>query len=336
MSILGHLGIGIFNGINFVIDAHGGVSRLDPGGPNGLGTHKAVWDVLRKWVAEPSAARAFLRMVKVGNTTLEDCLDAIWPGAITPAVAGKLIAGWGLDLQRGKDDHKFRNISSYNPQALAPMPDDANGRLNFVEHIWILFEPTSASRFDMLDRHLLRAMLWEQHLIVNQHNGAGPPPPYAGGSIAARYDELPASVRQIASKDFLTAQLEPDEPELIQCARSIASPAMAEHMLARALLLLRAATAFTITNFADAGIAGGSGKLRRWIDPVAVARGFWAPTAALADPADLWEDVRVALEDLADSKRTAPTSLNDWITKQRNGFPHISEAERIGVWSLAL
>ena len=73
---------------------------------------------------------------------------------------------------------------------------------------------------------------------------------------------------------------------------------MAPEMVARALLLLRAATAFTISNFNDAGIRTGSGDLRAWIDPLAVARGFWKPAAPLGDPADLWADVKDALGDL--------------------------------------
>jgi hypothetical protein len=104
-------------------------------------------------------------------------------------------------------------------------------------------------------------------------------------------------------------------------------------MVARAFLLLRAATAFTVSNFSDAGIQLSDGKLRPWIDPIAEARGFWRVADPLVDTIDLWEDIRLALEDLAASKKPTPASLNEWIRKSRTGMPIISEAERIGVWS---
>lgn len=218
-------------------------------------------------------------------------------------------------------------MSSYNPQAFEPMPDDPSDRLNLIENIWQLFEPTSASKFDKLDRSLLRSLLWQQHSMIN----AGVHP--KDGSIAHRYDELPDSIRAIASKDFLRGVTETRDPKLLRVARMTTSPALPTEMVARAFLLLRAATAFTVSNFADAGIKSSDGKLRPWIDPIAEARGFWQQANPLVDPIDLWEDIRLALEDLAASKKPPPTSLNEWIRKSRTGLPIISEAERIGVWS---
>lgn len=331
LSLLGSLGIGIFNGINFVVDSSGRISRLDPSKTNdrGLGTHQAVWAALVAWVAEPNAAREFLELVRIGSSSLASCLRAVWPGTAALSVAGGLIRAWGLDLQRGTDDRNTRNMSSYNPQAFQPLPDVTYERLDFVEGFWALFEPTSSSRFDLLDRHLLRSMLWQQHDTV-----APVGTPKDQGAIARRYSELSDGVRRIASKDFLVGRSEPNEPQLLKLARSTQAPAMAPEMVARALLLLRAATAFTISNFNDAGIRTGSGDLRAWIDPLAVARGFWKPAAPLGDPADLWADVKDALGDLSASKVPAPTSLNEWVRKDRTGMPVIAEAERIGIWSL--
>lgn len=260
LSILGHLGVGIFNGINFAIDNTGAVIRIDSpargrASVRGLGTHTAVWDALALWVAEPAAARKFLELIRIGPTSLLSSLDAVWPGASATTVAGTLLQAWGLDLRRGKDEHLARNISSYNPQCFDSMPDVASERLEFIEGAWSLFEPTSASRFDLLDRHLLRAMLWQQHDLVSADVKAN-------GAIARRYLELPAGIRSIASLDFLVGDVEPDLPMLLTIAKSATLPAYAADMLARALLLLRVSTAFTISNFTDAGVANGSGNFR--------------------------------------------------------------------------
>jgi hypothetical protein len=218
-------------------------------------------------------------------------------------------------------------MSSYNPQCFDPMPDVPHERLEFLAQTWALFEPTSASRFDMLDRHLLRATLWQQHDLVSADVKAN-------GAIARRYLELPNGIRAIASADFLVGNVEPNEPPLLTLAKSVRLPAHAADMLARALLLLRVATAFTISNFNDAGVANGSGNFRPWIDPVAISRGFWAPASPLPDLADLWDDVKLALGELVASQTPTPTSLHDWLTRPPIGLPTISQAERIGVWSL--
>jgi hypothetical protein len=239
-----------------------------------------------------------------------------------------LIFAWGLDLQRGVSEHRARNQSSYNPQAFETMPDIPIERLDFVENVWAMFEPTSSSRFDMLDRYLLRSMLWHQHETVT------PGTRMEQGAIGRNYSNLPHSVQGIASRDFLVGIREPGEPSLLAIARSRRSPALAAEMIARGLLLLRAATAFTISSFNAAGIGIGSGNLRPWIDPLAVARGFWPPGAPLGDPVDLWEDVRIGLNDFMVSMTPAPTSLNEWMQKGPIGLPVVTEAERIAVWSL--
>lgn len=327
LSLLGHLGVGIFNGINFVIEKSGNVRQLDDGSYF-LGTHSAVWQALSMWVGEPAAARQFLGLVRIGSSSLSQCIDAIWPGSSATAVAGQLVTAWGVDLRRGESEHRARNMSSYNPRAFEHMPDEPADRLNFVENVWHLFEPTSSNKFDRLDRSLLRSLFWQQHELID------PLVPKENGAIARRYHELPANIQSIASKEFLTGQSESRDPKLLRQARMVTEPALPTQMISRALLLLRTATAFTVANFNDAGVRLENGNLRAWVDPIAAARGFWGAAAPLTDPIDLWEDVRLALKDLAKSKKPTPTSLHDWVRNFPAGLPIITEAERIGVWSL--
>jgi hypothetical protein len=326
LSMLGHLGVGIFNGINFAIQSSGTVVKLDTTPRGGLGTHSAVWAALENWVSDPGMARQFLDLVRIGNATLSDCLDAIWPGASKTAIAGSLVAAWGIDLKRGEDEHVARNMSSYNPQAFEELPDDPRDRVAFVENVWALFQPTSSNKFDLLDRSLLRALLWQQHDLL----GLGD---RSGGPIARRFPHLPENIKRIAPLPFLTGRADPHEPKVLKLARSKRKPALATHMIARALLLLRAATAFTVANFQDAGVSVENGDLRPWIDKIAVGRGYWGIAAPLDDPSDLWEDVRLALEQVSKSKMPQITCLNDWMQRTPIGLPTISEAERIGVWS---
>lgn len=334
LAILGNLGIGIFNGLNFIVDSQGMVVRLDhdPHAPRppsrGMGTHQVVWDALQEWVAEPGSASRLLSLVRFSGSNLMDCLTAIYPGLAPSGIAGSLIEVWGVDLKRGKQEHVFRNISSYSPHSMNDIQSSVADVLDFVEHTWRILEPTSSSCFDLLDRHILRIVLGEQFRISGVAGGP------VRGPISTRYNELPSSVQAIASMDFLTRAIEPDDPTLIDAARRRRHPATAIDMLARALLLLRASTAITLTSFVEAGVSCSSGELRPWLDNLAVMRGFWSPSAPLANPQDLWMDVEIALDDLLASKTPTPLSLNDWMTRTAKGLPTIAEAERIGVWSL--
>jgi hypothetical protein len=323
LSLLGHLGVGVFNGINFVVQSSGSIARLNT---KYVGTHNAVWSALEAWVADTTLAPHFLDLVRIGNTSLSDCLDIIWPGAIRTSVAGKLVSAWGLDLKRGKDEHLARNMSSYNPQAFEEMPDNTEDRIAFVENVWSLFEPTSSNKFDNVDRSLLRSLLWQQHELL----GLGDK---SAGPIAQRYDQLPDGIKRMASLAYLLGKVERNDPKVLKLARATKTPALPTHMIGRALLLLRAATAFTVSNFQDAGVIPKNGDLRPWIDQIAVRRGYWGAADALEEPSDLWEDVRLALIEVATSKGPRVTCLNDWMTRAPVGLPTISEAERIGVWS---
>ena len=331
MSILANLGVGIFNGVNFSIVGAGQFKRIDPRtdgktSNKGMGTHTIVWEVLQQWGGNPATASVFLDLIKVQSTPLRACLEAIWPGNSAATSATGLIQAWGLDLRRGADDHRFRNISSYAPQAFNPLPNIAAEHLDFVEEVWNLLEPSVGPNLDNLDRHLLRATLWQHHHAVD----AGP---IADGAIGQRFGNLPAEVAAIASKDFLIGASEIDEPFVIRLARAKTNPAAATEMISRALLLLRAATSFTYTNFSDAGIKCANGELRPWLDELASARGFWKPTEPLKDPVDLWADVELSLVDLRASKVTPPISLYDWMAHKPTGLPIICEIERVGVWS---
>lgn len=333
LSMLANLGVGIFNRINYAIDATGAAVRIDTPNPGvkrlGMGTHDIVWEALKAWSANASAARIFLDLVKVRGHSLRDCIESVWPGASMLTAAGLLVENWGLDLKRGRDEHASRNISSYNPQSLNQISMSPFESLKFVSSSWKLFEPTISSSFDRLDKFLLRSVLQGQHRAICNDSR------YHEGAIAAHYDRLPDMVRDLASAEFLLGKEEPRNPELIRRGRQRSSPAKPTEMLARAFLLLRAATAFTHSSFVDAGIDNLAGEMRPWLDRLAVDRGFWSPAKPLVDPSDMWADIELALLDFDASINPQPSSWNDWMIKEAKGLPVMSEAERIGVWSLS-
>lgn len=330
LSILANLGVGVFNGTNVIIDGAGAVQRVDPGGGySGLGTHHIAWAALREWANNPTSAAIFLDLVRFRGSSLNDTLTEIWPGFSRVGAAAGLIEAWGLDLKTGLDERRHRNTSSYAPQALNALSSNIPNNLRYLDHIWRLFEPSGTGSFDALDRHLLRSVLWKQQALVE------PSAPMTHGSIASQYDNLPAALRSLASKDFLTGVSDPARPELIRLAEAKTTPPASLNMISRALLLLRMATAFTQTSLTEAGVDRASGALRPWLDQLGDARGFWPISAPLPNADDLWEDTRLALEDLDSVRKSPPSRLHDWRSAGWGGLPVLQEAERIAMWSFS-
>lgn len=333
MSILANLGVGLFNRVNFVVTGNGTIIRLDTPGSApkllGLGTHVAVWEALKTWSSDASAARQLLDLIKIRGVSLRDSLEAIWPGSSSSAVAASLMQSWGLDLSRGKEEHDYRNISSYNAQSLNPLSSPVGMSLDVVGQFWELCQPNGGGGFQGLDRFLIRSVLWEQQKKLGQGTN------HSSGAIYRNFDNLSPLITSYVTKDFLTGVSEPNDPQLMIVARSQNTPAEPIEMLSRSYLLLRAATALTHTSFIDAGLNLSAGDLRPWIDELAERRGFWAPGDPLPDPSDLWADIQIAMMDYDAARDPAPASWHEWMKTSERGLPHVSEMERVGVWSLS-
>lgn len=328
LCILANLGVGLFNGVNLGIDAAGQVVRIDPTGNNkkGDGTHKIVWATLKEWGQDANLAQAFLDLLRFKHVPVRDILEALWPGFMAVTTVGTLVASWGVDLQRGVDDHKFRNNSSYAPQALNPIPMRTATNLGYVDRLWRLFEPSGGSGFDNLDRHLIRKILLAQHGMSEPGLAADQ------GAIEHFYGNIPASIRLLCPKAFVLSAA--STPEILRNANVRANPAKPLHMLSRAILLLRTATAFTHSSLVDAGIDVAAGDLTAWLDQIAVARGFCREGEGIGNGSELWDDLRLAIDELEVSRTPAPIDLMAWKAQLPNGLPRVTEVERIALWSL--
>lgn len=336
LSMLANVGIGVFNGVNFSIDQNGLAHRLDvqvdartsqrvshqP--PTGMGTHAAVWAIISAWSSGPGGA-SFFDLVRIRGVPLSDALTAIWPGYAKTGAILRLMQAWGADIRRGADDHKSLNVSSYDPHAFNSIPVNTGNSLKFIRDMWLLLEPTLGGGFDNLDRYLFRELNWSQAASFEQGTSL------AIGSINKNYDNLPSPIITLASKDFMLGVTEPNPTSLILKAKSSQSNAL--ELIARSILLLRTATAFTHHNLVLAGVNCSAGDLRPWLDRVAVERGFWHVSSPLSDPLLLWQDVDDALVDLGATSKSTITCLHDWASKKIRGIPVISEADRVAIWS---
>ncbi len=157
VSLLATEGIGIFNNRHFVIDASRSVVRMHGGNSP---THQFTWNCLDYWASLPSSGTLFASVIKPYGRTLDDWLYPLGGGNAIAPKAREWFRQWGMDLKKLPEDRDARNESSYQPDGI---PDawrvDAAKVLRFACDLWWALEPSAESRFDLIDRHILRIAL---------------------------------------------------------------------------------------------------------------------------------------------------------------------------------
>jgi hypothetical protein len=325
LAILASGGIGVFNGINFAIDLGGTLRRLA-----GSGTHVIVWDALDAWIDKGNAAEIFGASTTIGQVTLQDCLDSLFPTAVGDHrhVAGTMLSTWGFDLQQGASDRKTRNASSYNPHVLTTLSADAVTVVDFLGLFWDAFEPTGNDRFDTIDRHILRSAIEQERISLDIHEQL----------TQERYLNLDASVQALASLDFLNRAVQPDDHPFLVLARTRSDPASPLEMIARSALLSRAACSIARKHLTEAGLMLPE-ALQDWLTEYANSRGLLDQGTLPEDSTMLWDDISLAresLDALREDLASKGSPFDRWsiLGASSSAVPRICEAERVALWGL--
>ena len=268
LSLLHCHGIGIFNRVNFAVDASGTLYHIGINNPakSGPGTHIAAWAALRGWADQMGTAGAFLNSVKFRGVSLLDCIDAVWPSAGGGPLVSKVIEEWGVDLKRSAEEHESRNISSYCAHAFNAADSQLSSRLDLIQSIWRGLEPDGGGGFPSLDRHLLRKFL---ELMELQQSKITPQDKH----WETAFPRLDPRVRAFVTQDFLERVEEPTDLLVLSSANS-KRPGDVHAMVCRALLLLRSATAVVRSAFVDAQFNLAADDLQNWFDTVGNQQGL--------------------------------------------------------------
>ena len=159
-------------------------------------------------------------------------------------IGSRWLKSWGLDLQRLADDRKARNEASYRPRFDERNSLDPFDTSEFMCSIWSLCEPSSESRFEVLDRHLIRITLEE---VFEATTGTSPVDDAARFSarIAVMLGKLGFAGSALDEwKDFLTRAVHGKDPVVLRSAKlvtDIHDPEYHLQVMSRATLLLRVA-----------------------------------------------------------------------------------------------
>ncbi|WCM25476.1 hypothetical protein NDN01_15630 [Sphingomonas sp. QA11] len=310
LSILASSGIGIFNKRNAVVDVTGVVHSLTE-----RATHNMCWATISQWALSAASLDQMVSSLHLGGTSLLDPFREFFPSGASVA-ASHLMTEWGFDLAQGGEDRDERNWSSYQPTALADIITTPADDTAFLTMFWESLRPGGIA----LERHLLRILLEVEARVHNEQLTAYRDP----------YDRLDDGLKTLIPFEFLTRVTDALDHDFLIHASRRTLPAHPYSMICRAALLLRLATGMAERNLVGAGIQPAV-QFETWWREFGVNHGLWAPEAAPATSFQLWDDVDLALEDVAG----APTThRHRWVSALAGSAMRVCETERAALWGL--
>ena len=336
LAILASQGIGIFDHTHCVIDANGSCYFLKP--TRGSGIHQWTWQVFEWWAAEPRAIELIRTVIRPGGESLGTWLEAMNRGQFAlESIGTTWLRLWGMDIRKYFGDRQARNDASYWPNTINNQVSmSAAEDLQAVSYIWSNLEPTSASRFATLDKHLLRIVLLQGYIgVTNKRKSSKSGRSGYEREVEALLSNMDMTVSIRSQwKEFLI-ETEYEEPMVVQLAKGQGMVGGHKHALgvmSRATLLLRIATGASAMLLADAEID--KHQLDFWIQDVGTGRGIWQPEEPPEDLVDLWADVEYELDTIDDwSIGTELSTKGIWAVSSRE-LSVLGECERIGLWGL--
>lgn len=335
MALLATEGIGIFKSKHYVVDQTAQCHELI-----GSSTHEISWQALDYWGSLSRSADLLGSVIRPSGIPLRDWLDAFNAGTALGPLGSKWLKSWGLDLRHLIEDRNARNESSYEPTAINPVPSlDGLDTASFLRELWELHEPSQPSRFDKLDRHLLRIGLEKGYSARNDATPEEEPSGYKStvGQMLSRLSLDESLVKGWTS--FLTRGSDSYDGRIIREAENTSDsidPCHHMEVISRANLLLRVATGASERLLRSAGV--GRQELEFWWLSLGEDRGLWAPGGEPEELIDLWLDVKDELveTELWEEQKSKPTPISHWLQDRHKQITSLSGSERIALWGLGL
>lgn len=334
MALLACEGIGIFSQDHYVISSGMKCKRVPI---KNCGTHRFAWPALEYWAQRTSARELLSDIVSPGSAKLNEWLKAASFGSADGYMADGWFKSWGLDLKRFSDDRDDRNDASYRPTNFTPRKDaDLGPTLKFINELWTLCEPSAPSRFESLDRYLLRSSLERAFKGVHGKEAAAAPKDFSLILEKVVSTLSPAGLSSDAWKSFLSRKDKKEDPLLLTYASKtdgIDSGDYALQVTARATLLLRVATGACSRLIKNSGINWSD--LEFWWHSVGEQKGLWSPGGSPTDTSDLWADIDNAIN-LFNDQTTGGTAIScaEWRRKSHDIISLFGECDRIALWGL--
>jgi hypothetical protein len=331
-SLLAAEGIGVFDKFHFALTSRNTAMKLH----SNRGTHRFSWECLEYWAGRPSSGALFARMIRPYGIPLEDWFSSVGG---TPAVAPQAEAWfrqWGVDLRSFPDDRDARNVSSYQPDGI-PNAWYIDGReaLEFAHDLWDSMEPSPLSRFETIDRNILRVGLERLFAARTGRQASASQADFRkfAEQIVRSQNILPAAEEQWLR--FITRSSAPHDVLILSRSQRSATDAGvgAQAVISRAALLLRVASGSATMLLQASGFNAGS--IEFWSSGLGKGRGLWEGDAV--SPMDLWADVVPLLQDVDRfQQRYSPDEQSFFRMGSELGhvIMGLGSFERVAIWSM--
>jgi hypothetical protein len=337
VAILAAEGVGIFDKPSIAINSSGQCHLI-----GGYGTHLIAWLALENWADTQPAASLLVDVLQIQGVSCRTWLNSFQKSSLTNrrGIASKWLKTWGLDLRRFVGDRAARNEVSYHPSRMSPtehleVPEGAA----FLCELWKLHEPSDNSRFDILDRYLLRRILEETFRVVRGRLPKSDPTNFKSDIKAMVADIQPGGQTAEAWTQFFTRDSETKDPPLITMAMGAGkqeSPYNHMQVISRAVVLLRLATGACSHLLESAKF--GKPELQFWWQSLGEDLGLWNDSTKPDNITDLWADVEAAIGQITTWTESNKESANyaRWQADCATEILVLSGCERIGLWGLGL
>ena len=334
MSLLAGSGIGIFERKHFIVTGTDSTSRLR----TNKGTHQIAWLALEEWARLAVSGSLFAELVRPEGHSLNQWFQTIGGANAFAPQALDWFMQWGMDLRIANRDRDARNESSYRPDGI-PISWNANAGdcLNFVREMWELLEPSTLSRFEKIDRHILRLSIERYYLALTGREPASNTPAFEefAGSLLSGIDMIASAKNRM--KKFLCRKVVPTDPLVFRYSTIEPNNNWSDALsvISRALLLLRLASgsAYGLLEKVDVD----SNDLAFWWESIGENRGIWLPGNSPNELLDLWTDVEVSLSVVTQTENSHPNLSSSFRSIASHLAPQLSvlaSHERVGIWSL--
>jgi hypothetical protein len=286
----------------------------------------------------PSSGRLFAKVVSPGGITLDDWFAPVGGAATVAPHAERWFRQWGMDLKAGLDDRSARNESSYRPDGIpGPWYIEGNDVIEFVRGLWSALEPTVKSRFDSIDRHIVRIAL-ERFFKGN----SGKTPAAAAKQFRELVDRMvePLSLTSEAEKlwrEFLTRKISKADPWLFTLSRESPKARSKGYasVVSRATLLLRLASGASAQLLLSSGLSADSTLF--WWSDLGIARGLWEGSKNAGDLVDLWADIDLLLNEVDNFQQKYPPESQSFGlvgSELATSIVGLGSCERVAIWSM--
>jgi len=278
-SLLAAHGVIILDKVHAVLD-----SNLVASYNKSARTHGIAWNAINQWSAIPNSADLVLKALSYRNHSIDDWLAA---GNLSPqgrfSVEGFLIK-WSMDLRSYENDRDMRNVVSYRPSRLRPLPHYVPKKeTTFVTNVWRSLEPPQLGNVS-IDEDFFRLSIEEATKQCGRSMQS---------SVSTILKNLYLGGGEGEVRRLLLRTARPSNDPLIQLASKPASPLGDHHsassVIARAVLLLRITSAVAALHLRQGGLS--IQDLSFCIGMAGADWGLWKSASLPGSFLDLWQEI---------------------------------------------